>query len=45
MKNNNNKYYILQLLETDNGNHYYFWTRWGRVGVKGLNALAGPYSK
>jgi poly [ADP-ribose] polymerase len=31
---NNNKFYIIQLLEGDNGqeNTYYVWTRWGRVG-------------
>jgi poly [ADP-ribose] polymerase len=31
---NNNKFYIIQLLEGDSGqeNTYYVWTRWGRVG-------------
>jgi poly [ADP-ribose] polymerase len=31
---NNNKFYIIQLLESDTGqeNLYYVWTRWGRVG-------------
>jgi len=43
---NNNKYYILQVLENDtNSNNFYFWTRWGRVGVPGQNALAGPMPK
>ena len=30
--NNNNKFYIIQLLETDAGKQYYAWNRWGRVG-------------
>jgi poly [ADP-ribose] polymerase len=45
IKNNDIKYYILQILEMDNSNDCYFWTRWGRVGAKGLNALVGPYSR
>ena len=27
---NNNKYYVIQLLEDDNVKHYHVWTRWGR---------------
>ena len=43
---NNNKFYILQVLQKDNdANSFYFWTRWGRVGVPGQNALAGPMGK
>ena len=30
--NNNNKFYILQLLERNGGGAYATWTRWGRVG-------------
>ncbi len=30
--NNNNKFYILQLLESNNGKMYQTWSRWGRVG-------------
>lgn len=30
--NNNNKYYIIQLLEKNGGGDYKTWTRWGRVG-------------
>jgi len=37
--NNNNKYYVIQLLASDAGNKYYVWTRWGRVGAGGQNAL------
>ena len=37
---NNNKFYVIQLLEKDG--KYYAWTRWGRVGEDGQNALIGP---
>lgn len=39
---NNNKYYIIQLLTKDG--QFYCWTRWGRVGEPGQNALlpGGP---
>jgi poly [ADP-ribose] polymerase len=37
---NNNKFYVIQLLEK--GGKYYAWTRWGRVGEDGQNALIGP---
>jgi len=43
--NNHNKYYIIQLLETDAKPHrYYAWNRWGRVGEERgyQNALRGP---
>jgi len=33
---NNNKFYIIQLLES--GGSYWLFTRWGRVGVCGMNA-------
>lgn len=37
--NNNNKFYILQILQNDaNANHLIFFTRWGRVGVEGQRA-------
>jgi len=36
---NNNKFYVIQLLES--GGKYYTWTRWGRVGEPGQNALLG----
>lgn len=35
---NNNKFYIVQGLKS--GSNYYLWTRWGRVGVDGMNARA-----
>lgn len=31
---NNNKFYVLQLLESDNGSEYMVFTKWGRVGGK-----------
>uniref|UniRef100_A0A0M3K9K2 Poly [ADP-ribose] polymerase n=1 Tax=Anisakis simplex TaxID=6269 RepID=A0A0M3K9K2_ANISI len=31
---NNNKYYIIQLLEDDTEKRYSVWLRWGRVGYK-----------
>ncbi|KAM8728239.1 poly [ADP-ribose] polymerase 2 [Acanthopagrus schlegelii] len=36
---NNNKYYLLQLLEDDNSKTYSVWLRWGRVGKVGQNSL------
>ncbi|XP_067929264.1 poly [ADP-ribose] polymerase 2-like [Watersipora subatra] len=38
MQNNNNKYYIIQLLESDLLDKYVVWTRWGRVGKAGQTA-------
>ena len=41
--NNNNKFYILQILQSDpNINNCYFYTRWGRVGVVGNFTNIGP---
>ncbi|XP_043195197.1 poly [ADP-ribose] polymerase 2-like [Amphibalanus amphitrite] len=37
--NNNNKYYLIQLLEKDGSGSYSVWMRWGRVGFKGQNSL------
>lgn len=36
--NNNNKFYIIQLLESDTAKQFTVWTRWGRVGAAGQNA-------
>lgn len=36
---NNNKYYIIQLLENDSAHVYSVWMRWGRVGANGQNCL------
>lgn len=35
LQHNNNKYYLLQLLESNTQKHYTVWFRWGRVGKKG----------
>jgi poly [ADP-ribose] polymerase len=44
LKNNANKYYIIQLLQSDtSGNQFFVWNRWGRVGYSGQNALKGPF--
>lgn len=32
--NNNNKYYVIQLIKS--GNNYFVYTRWGRVGMYSL---------
>lgn len=36
---NNNKYYLIQLLEDDSAKTYSVWLRWGRVGKVGQNNL------
>ncbi|KAK7392301.1 hypothetical protein VNO78_20735 [Psophocarpus tetragonolobus] len=40
---NNNKFYVLQVLESDNGGEFLVYNRWGRVGVKGQYKINGPY--
>jgi poly [ADP-ribose] polymerase len=35
LKNNNNKFYLLQLLKDNKTGHYSTWFRWGRVGKTG----------
>lgn len=41
---NNNKFYVIQLLESDDGLRYMVYNRWGRVGIKGQDKLHGPYT-
>ncbi|CAK9157267.1 unnamed protein product [Ilex paraguariensis] len=41
---NNNKFYVIQVLESDDGGRFMVYSRWGRVGVKGQNKLQGPYT-
>ncbi|KAJ8326010.1 hypothetical protein QVD99_004165 [Batrachochytrium dendrobatidis] len=36
---NNNKFYIIQILKDDSVNQYFCWKRWGRVGVTGQSNL------
>ncbi|KAI8759281.1 poly [ADP-ribose] polymerase 2, partial [Biomphalaria glabrata] len=39
ISNNNNKYYLIQLLHDSNKKTYHVWQRWGRVGYDGQNNL------
>ncbi|EXB33507.1 Poly [ADP-ribose] polymerase 2 [Morus notabilis] len=41
---NNNKFYVIQALESDDGSRFMVYNRWGRVGVKGQNNIQGPYT-
>lgn len=45
LSDNNNKFYILQVLLNEASGQLFFWSRWGRVGVSGQNALLGPMPK
>jgi poly [ADP-ribose] polymerase len=42
--NNNNKFYIIQVLQNDSNQNCYFFTRWGRVGVPGQFSNQGGLS-
>ncbi|XP_050138415.1 poly [ADP-ribose] polymerase 2-like isoform X1 [Malus sylvestris] len=42
---NNNKFYVIQVLESDVGGSFVIYYRWGRVGVKGQNKLARHASR
>lgn len=39
LKNNNNKFYLMQVLQSDNSKGYAVWFRWGRVGMIGQTNL------
>jgi len=39
IQSNNNKYYLIQLLEKDAGKGFAVWMRWGRVGYSGQNSF------
>ncbi|KAL0712179.1 hypothetical protein Bca4012_019157 [Brassica carinata] len=43
VRDNNNKFFVLQVLESDNQKTYMVYFRWGRVGVKGQSKLEGPF--
>ncbi|KAJ4905453.1 Poly [ADP-ribose] polymerase 2 [Raphanus sativus] len=45
VRDNNNKFFVLQVLESDNQTQktYMVYFRWGRVGVKGQSKLDGPF--
>jgi len=36
---NNNKFYVIQVLEQSGGGQYWAWNRWGRIGEPGQNKL------
>lgn len=36
---NNNKFYVIQVLESDDGCRFLVYARWGRVGVKGQERI------
>ena len=36
---NNNKFFVIQVLKDTKTDHYYTWIRWGRVGYHGQTAL------
>eukprot|EP00928_Gymnodinium_smaydae_P082127 TRINITY_DN6553_c0_g2_i2.p1 TRINITY_DN6553_c0_g2~~TRINITY_DN6553_c0_g2_i2.p1 ORF type:complete len:462 (+),score=108.00 TRINITY_DN6553_c0_g2_i2:362-1747(+) len=38
VKNNNNKFYVIQLLQNAASGQYVVWNRWGRVGVVGQSS-------
>ena len=40
---NNNKYYVIQMLSKKMTGKLYVWNRWGRVGEPGQNAMKGPF--
>jgi len=43
VEHNNNKFYVIQILQSDaNPTICHFFTRWGRVGVKGQQSCLGP---
>ncbi|KAK1385850.1 hypothetical protein POM88_023585 [Heracleum sosnowskyi] len=41
---NNNKFYVIKLLESDDGLRYMVYNRWGRLGIKGQDKLHDPYT-
>ncbi|OIW12972.1 hypothetical protein TanjilG_15421 [Lupinus angustifolius] len=41
---NNNKFYVIQVLEFDGGGKFLVYNRWGRVGIKGQDKIQGPYT-
>lgn len=45
LDHNNNKFYIIQILQNESNGQIFVWNRWGRVGVPGQNALKGPFPK
>ncbi|KAH0649409.1 hypothetical protein KY285_034657 [Solanum tuberosum] len=44
VENNDNQFYIIQVLENDCDGNFLVYTRWGRVGAKGGMKISGPYT-
>ncbi|CAL5425981.1 unnamed protein product [Camellia sinensis] len=44
VRENNNKFYVIQVLESDDGGRFMVYNRWGRVGIKGQDKFYGPYT-
>ncbi|CAO2202888.1 unnamed protein product [Urochloa humidicola] len=42
---NNNKFYVIQVLESDSGGSFIVYQRWGRVGVRGNHKLQAYTSR
>eukprot|EP01132_Coremiostelium_polycephalum_P003746 gene3746-4665_t len=42
---NNNKFYIVQLLQSDDNKTFYCWNRWGREGYKGQAKIVASGTK
>ncbi len=42
---NNNKFYIVQMLLNEKTGSIHVWNRWGRVGVEGQSMMKGPFTK
>lgn len=40
VQGNNNKFYVIQLLESDSGGSYYVFNKWGRVGYDGQSSTS-----
>ncbi|XP_072954736.1 poly [ADP-ribose] polymerase 2-A [Typha angustifolia] len=40
---NNNKFYVMQALESDDDRMFMVYNRWGRVGIRGQDKLHGPF--
>jgi len=45
MDNNNNKFYVVQILMNEKTNQLTVWNRWGRIGSNGQNCMKGPFGK
>ncbi|KRX06678.1 WGR domain [Pseudocohnilembus persalinus] len=44
LNNNNNKFYVVQILQNENNGQLFVFNRWGRVGVPGQQVTKGPFN-